>query len=229
MSKTWKDIWSKRPSMSGPNLQELIELDGFDNPGTSFDEKAWTGYVKEFQKSLKIEERDSLFEYGCGAGAFIYPMFMSGHTIGGVDYSETQIQTAHDAMPSAQFQVADIRNFELETKYDFTIAHSVFQYLDCLNSALNVCKSMIAGAVKCAAILDVPDLNLKTDSELARHKSSDVYSKSGKKTSLSHLYFERSWFQRLADIEEVKVETSDNWVDGYVNSGYRFNVIITKM
>ena len=73
------------------------------------------------------------------------------------------------------------------------------------------------------------NLNLKTDSELARHKSSDVYSKSRKKTSISHLYFERSWFQRLADIEEVKVETSDNWVDGYVNSGYRFNVIITKM
>ena len=104
-----------------------------------------------------------------------------------------------------------------------------FQYLDCLNSALNVCKSMIAGAVKCAAILDVPDFNLKADSELARHKSSDVYSKSRKKPFISHLYFERSWFERLADIEEVKVETFDNLVDGYVNSGYRFNVIITKM
>jgi hypothetical protein len=46
--------------------------------------------------------------------------------------------------------------------------------------------------------------------------------------NLPHQYYERGWFVALAAAQGVEIAIYDRVVDGYENSRYRFNVLLTK-
>lgn len=72
MENRWKNIWEKRSLDSNyeSTLAELIRLDGFDGKTGKIEIKAWLKYIEDIQKQIGIRDNDSVFEIGCGSGAF---------------------------------------------------------------------------------------------------------------------------------------------------------------
>lgn len=68
----WRNIWSRTRQLpnADPNLQFLIDADGFNSGAGKISEEAWFTYVRHAASLMKIQPDDSLFEIGCGSGAF---------------------------------------------------------------------------------------------------------------------------------------------------------------
>jgi len=76
----WKKIWNNRKIEHGDDiLTSLIKLDGFDEGAGEISQVNWIEYVNWIRSKLAIDETDSIFEIGCGSGAFIYPFYKMGH------------------------------------------------------------------------------------------------------------------------------------------------------
>ena len=85
-----------------------------------------------------LKDTDTIFEIGCGAGAFIYPFFLKGHKVGGIDYSKSMVNLAKITMPGMVFESKDAVQFEMSCKYDIVLSNSVFQYFDSFEYAKKV-------------------------------------------------------------------------------------------
>jgi hypothetical protein len=80
MKQIWQEIWSKKHVMpdTACTLAQLIALDGFNSPfGGLHETSHWLNYLDALRLKLSIREGDSIFEVGCGAGAFLYPFYQS--------------------------------------------------------------------------------------------------------------------------------------------------------
>lgn len=223
---SWKEIWNKKRPAGIYDLEDLIKFNGFDNEGTSFNASSWERYVNSFKTTIPINSSDSVFEFGCGCGAFLLPLYEMGHVVGGIDYSETLIKIAKTVMDKGDLEVNNAKDTSADTIYDLVLAHSVFQYFESLDFAKTVCCNMLQKSSKRVAILDVPNSLLQKESERDR---SIVRAGYRAKDELLHLYFEKQWFEQFAIEEDVDIKIIDQAVDGYINSKYRFNVILTKL
>ena len=76
-------------------------------------------------------------------------------------------------------------------------------------------------------VLDVPDLE-KSEDDLKKRKQTlgDKYSTSY--STLRHLYYDRSWFERIAGKYNCDIEITDQFMKNYENANVRYNVIIKK-
>lgn len=225
---SWKDIWNNRKPERGYELANLIKLNGFDSDGTSFSADNWIKYVESFQSMIPIQPSDSVFEFGCGCGAFLKPLYDNGHEVGGVDYSEVLISVAKINMANAELRLQNVDEPCGAKPYDIVMSHSVFQYFKSLEFAGIVCRNMLQKSSRKVAILDVPNMQFQKESECAR---SVVQIGNGEKKSqnnVQHLYYEKRWFEQISKKAKVDIEIIDQAVDGYINSKYRFNVIMTK-
>ncbi len=81
--KKWKEIWNKTDRVNDIVLETLIKADGFDVGSGSFSLDDWKKYTKEFYEKLDIQRSDSVFDVGCGSGAFVYPLYIQKNTVGG--------------------------------------------------------------------------------------------------------------------------------------------------
>lgn len=223
---SWKVIWNNRQPARRYDLVDLIKLNGFDGDGTSFTPTSWLQYIASFQRIIPINPSDSVFEFGCGCGAFLLPFYEKGHEVGGVDYSEILISVARTNMANVELRLQNVDEPCGAKTYDIVMSHSVFQYFDSLAFAKIVCRNMIEKSSRKVAILDVPNMQLKKESERARAQGSDGARRA--QNGVHHLYFKKEWFEEVAKDEKVDVEIIDQAVDGYINSEYRFNVIMNK-
>jgi len=228
MTQNWKDIWNKRqldPSR-GSLLSQMMAANGYDTGFGDIDEQAWRDYVGHVGKVLNVSGVTSVFDVGCGTGAFLYPYFEQGCKVGGLDYSESLLKVASEVMPTLNTQQGEARNVDIEDQYDVVLSSGVFFYFPDLDYAQAVLERMVKKARRGIAILDIPDL-AKKDEAMAIRKgemSDEEYAK--KYDGLNHLYFARDWFVdtlRQLGIEDVRVE--DQNVARYSNSQYRFNVM----
>ena len=232
--KTWKQIWEDRsiePINIADNqlLTRLIQTDGFDggSGATHITAESWLAYVSLVKKELSMQESDSLFEVGCGCGAFLYPFYRAGHQIGGLDFSEILITKAKELLPNADFMKCDASNLETLPVYDYVIANSVFQYLPDIEYATVVLNKMYQKAKKGLAILDVPDAQLKDILEEKRRKACDNYDEKFK--GLMHLYYPQAWFLDFAKQNQCsKITILQQNITNYGSNGYRFNCFILK-
>ena len=224
----WRDIWNSRHPKSVNDLADLIQLNGFDSNGTSFTVDSWIKYVESFQKMIPIQPSDSVFEFGCGCGAFLKPLYDKGHEVGGVDYSEVLISVAKINMVNAEFWLQNANECFGAKKYDIVMSHSVFQYFDSLDFARIVCRNMLEKSSRKVAILDVPNIQLQRESERARSFGQIGNAEKKGLNKVRHLFYEKRWFEQISENEKVDIEIVDQNVDGYINSNFRFNVIMTK-
>ena len=79
---------------------------------------------------LNITDGLSVFEVGCGCGAFLYAMQEICQIIpGGIDYSNSLISTAKRVMLEGSIDAYEAIKLNTNKKYDVLILNSVFQYL----------------------------------------------------------------------------------------------------
>lgn len=227
----WHEIWNKR-TMQGldqsedVSLQDLIFADGFDTGAGKINSDDWVRYIRVISENIDLAPGDSVFEIGCGSGAFLYVWYTEGHVVGGIDYSGNLISFAKKVMKGMDFRVSEAIEVDTAEKYDIVLSNSVFQYFKDYTYAEKVIERMITKAEKTIAILEVPDLAKKEESETARRGGLPEYATHYK--GLEHLYYEKGWFTRFSDKFGYKIEISDQDFNNYGNSRFRFNVVIKK-
>lgn len=209
-------------------LEGLIKADGFDSGAGKIEVTDWMEYVLFIADKIGMRPVDSIFEVGCGSGAFLYPFYAQGHEVGGIDYSNTLIRLARQVMPKAKYSVSEAASLGTEEKFDVVLSNSCFHYFPDLNYAENIVRTMIEKALNTVAILEVPDLATKMQSEQARASLLPAGEYEKKYKGLEHLYYEKEWFVEMAKTLKLDIEVFDQQIANYGNNKYRFNVVFRK-
>jgi 2-polyprenyl-3-methyl-5-hydroxy-6-metoxy-1,4-benzoquinol methylase len=230
MQNNWQQIWNKKEMGTDKKslLEKLIDVDGFSSPfGKLSNVKNWEQYIEMVVAKLNIKPGDSIFEVGCGAGAFLYPFYQKGHQVGGIDYAPNLVSIARVSMPDSQISTAEASRIPSNDSYDIVISNGVFLYFPNYDYATEVLRKMVSMAKRGIGIFDIPDLSRKDASinERVRTLGEAEYEK--RYTGLDHLYYSKEWFQQILG-KEIKMTILDQSMGGYGNSKYRFNVFISK-
>ena len=236
MSDKWQDIWSEKKQIKGENisLENLIKANGFDTGVGSYTSNSWKKMVVDFCNRVQIKDTDNVVEIGCGSGAFIYAVNdICKANWYGVDYSESQIKSATNAIPNGTFVVDEARNLNFsETVFDVVFSHSVFQYFPNKDYAMEVlqvwCSKLKTNGY--LVLLDINDIkNEQTyHSERAKeYRSQEEYEKNYE--GLSHLFFDKNELTDfLTSIGMLAFEFFPHKVSNHGNAKFRFNLICKK-
>lgn len=227
-TNNWKAIWNKDERINMIILEALMKTDGFDSGAGKFSVEDWVLYINDMYKKINILPKDSIYEIGCGSGAFIYPLFLKNHKVGGVDYSENLLHLSMMMMPHMYFENKEAIEMKTDETYDIVLSHSVFQYFNDLDYCKKVIIKMIKKAKRKVAILDINDES-KKDAYLKIRKgymNKKEYEK--KYNGLSHIFYSKSWFEKIAQEYNLKATIFDQSFSKYANSDLRFNVVFEK-
>lgn len=224
----WQEIWNTTDRIDDHILEALIKADGFDSGAGSFTLKNWKTYTQEFYNILSIKSNESVFDVGCGSGAFLYTLYLSNNKVGGIDYSLPLIDLANRVMKNCDFQQIEAKKLDFEIKYDFVISHSVFHYFKNLEYAEDVIKRMLLKSTKSIGIFDINDKTKESEYNQIRMGKMNEREYAQKYKGLDHLFYEKKWFKEIAKKYEVEIKIFDQKFKGYSNSKLRFNVVMTK-
>jgi len=229
----WKNIWERKGNEVSGELEiaDLIAIDGFDTGAGEFSVNSWLSFVKEIQERLNIKKTKKILEVGCGAGAFLFPMYNSSIEVFGIDYSSSLVELCSKIMPSGIFKVAEAETLPFEDLFfDAIISNSVFQYFESLNYAENVVNEMarVLKSTGYIALLDINDASKKYEYESIRRAKlgNDEYDRLY--GNLTHQFYEKEWFETIANHLNVKCVIQDQNIIGYENSKYRYNVFLSR-
>ncbi len=226
----WRRVWARRQRGEASSaLQALIDLDGFDGGAGRIEEPAWRSYVQRIARDLGMQPGQSVFEIGCGAGAFLLPLHESGMVVSGIDWSASLVAAARAAMPAGDFREADAGSFAAPPRsQDFVVANSVFHYFTDTGYAVRVLEAMLAAADRGVAVLEVPDAASRDAAEGLRRGMMPLRDYEAKYAGLHHQYFERDLFRTVADRNGFDAELSSQEIAGYAQNPYRFNCLMRR-
>ncbi|MEK4457885.1 MULTISPECIES: methyltransferase domain-containing protein [unclassified Paenibacillus] len=226
----WRNIWSRTRQLpnADPNLQFLIDADGFNSGAGKISEEAWFTYVRHAASLMKIQPDDSLFEIGCGSGAFLYPFYKNGHRVSGVDYSPSLIGIAGFVMPEMDFSVQEAAHVDSTRRFDIVLANSVFQYFPNLEYAEEVLRIMWEKTNKMLVLLDLNDIQFADEALRIRKGSLSLGEYEKKYAGLEHLFYERNFAEKALKGKRFTINTSNQQINNYGNNKFRFNVVIEK-
>jgi len=167
-------------------------------------------------------------DIGCGSGAFIYPLFLKGHTVGGIDYASVLIDLANTIMKNSDFETREAATMDTTKKYDIVLSHSVFHYFKDLAYVKKTIKAMIEKSDRKIAIFDINDKSKEKEYHTIRMTEMDEYEYKEKYRGLEHMFYDKSWFEEIAKECQVKIEIFDQTFEHYSNAQLRYNVIMEK-
>lgn len=228
MTQNWKEIWNNRRLQpgDGPLLPRLMAADGLDTGFGNVGVEPWRQFVLDTAQALELTPGSTIFEVGCGAGAFLYELDRAGCRVAGLDQSPALISYARAAMPGGCFEAGDAADLPVEPRCEVVAACGVFLYFPSLDYAGQVLGRMAARAQRALAILDVPDLARKEQAMALRRGTLGEQAYEQKYRGLDHLYYDRQWLaDRLASLGFARIEISDQQISGYANASYRFNAV----
>ena len=223
----WQDIWNKRkPGVGALTLDELIKLDGYDGGAGTISSEDWRVNSKLIAEKLGVRNNMSVFEVGCGSGAFLKSLQeIYELKVGGIDYAEELLETAKKAMPDGDFKFSEACQLDTTQKYDFVISNGVFHYMP-LDYAKKTLELMLGKMTHGVAILEVPDLASKEASEKIRQAAMTEQEYIEKYKGLEHTYFDRDWFLENIDSKIFDCSVIEGCVPNYQQSEFRYNVFI---
>ena len=89
-NKTWQEIWASKTAQIDKNteknkiLEQLFKPTGFDSKSSgAIGVENYRNFVSDTFKWADLQTCKSLFEVGCGAGAFLYAMDLEKSSNGG--------------------------------------------------------------------------------------------------------------------------------------------------
>lgn len=224
----WKKMWNQESRIDEIILGCLINADGFHGDTGCFSVGEWSEYTNMLYKKIGIQEHHSVFDVGCGSGAFIYPLNSQGHFVGGSDYSSPLIELARRMFRSDKFICEEALNLSQEPLFDIVMSHSVFQYFPDMDYAEKIVKNMVNKSRYKAAFLDLNDASKEGIYHNVRMENIDNEKYKNKYAGLKHTFYRKDWFQRIANELGMKIEIFNQDFGSYVNSDLRFNVVMSK-
>lgn len=229
----WHRIWSNRTpqkSLEENVLQQLISADGFDTPLGVMAENDWKDYVELFTNRSGIAQDDSIFEIGCGGGAFLYPFYEAGFEVGGIDYSQELIQIAQTAMPQRKnfLHAMEASSCPIFPAVNVVIANHVIHYFPSLDYSTAVLDLMLQKALRVVSISGIPNANLKEESESTRRGLLSLEEYESKYRGLDILYYQQNWFIELATKHGFVARFFDHEMPGFAQARFRYDCVLTK-
>ncbi len=228
----WQQIWEKRgltpdqAAQKALTLDTLIALDGFDSGAGKISPVDWQEYARRISDKLQLHAGDSVFEVGCGAGAFLYALTQHQPlAVGGLDYAAGLIAAAQQAMPAGDFHAQSADDLAVEPHYDVVIANSVFHYFS-PEQAAKVLQLMWQKASRAIAVLDVPHADTQAACERMRRDALSEAEYEEKYRGLHHTYYTPAWF--AAQLSAVNHDAFESCVPNYAQSQYRFSILFHK-
>ncbi len=102
-----------------------------------YEDKDYEGecnFVEEILQRFSPHPVETILDGGCGTGNHVIPLAERGYRVNGVDSSETRIKRAREKTAKSNlpcdFQVADLRDFNLNRKFDACICmFAVMDYI----------------------------------------------------------------------------------------------------
>ncbi len=233
----WRQVWSARglpepaPGVSVEPLKMALRLDGYDTAmAKGLTPDAMRDLAAEWGNRVAFDPGDSVYEVGCGAGAFLAAVadVHEPSQSAGSDYSRSLVTSGRALFPWIDLEVHEGSQIPTEPRYTHVTCVGAFMYFSDLDYSAEVLDRMIAKSMRTVSILDVPDLSTKASSEAFRHQGHSDSDYEERYRGLDHLYFDRSWFLDHLAESEWHVEVADQAVEGYSNSGFRFNVFAQR-
>lgn len=228
---TWRQVWEARKLSSdeGSTLAALMVADGLDTGFGSAPEESWREFVRDSAATLGVATSSSVFEVGCGAGAYLYELAQQGCAVAGSDISSAQIEHVRQAIPGGVFRVEEAHLIEADEAFDFVVATGVFQYFPSLDYAQEVLQRMASKARRGVAVLDIPDADTKDEAMAFRRGSMGEDEYAQRYAGLDHLYIDRGWLEsQLPPLGFERWRLEDQSISGYWNSAFRFNMFAWK-
>jgi SAM-dependent methyltransferase len=222
----WNQLWRNRTvtHAGGSVLATLLAADGYATPFGAVDETSWIEFVDRRATDLGIGAGSSVFEVGCGAGAYLYELQARGCRVGGIDLSEELIRIARSVVPG-DYEVKDAQDLDIRSPVDVVVACSVFQYFPSLEYARFVIERMVAAAGHAVGIFDLPDEATKGAAlEYRKSLLGGASSYEQAYEGLEHCHFQRGWIAdifRSCGLAQVRVVDQD--LARYGMAPYRFN------
>ncbi len=228
MQQRWQKIWSRPKQLQADEdlLVGLLEADGIGSGIGAISPEAWRAFVAAVVTRLGMKPGQSVFEVGCGAGAFLLPLAEAGLQISGLDYAAAQIELARQALPGGRFEVGEAAELSSSAEVDFAVSMGVFMYFPSQDYAARVLAGMLRLAGRGAAILDVPDLATR-DACLAERRAffgAEEYAR--RYQGLDHQFYARAWFVSQAAALGWHAEVESQAIRGYRHAPFRFNVFL---
>jgi ubiquinone/menaquinone biosynthesis C-methylase UbiE len=230
----WKEVWEKKGDSVKENfeLHDLLAIDGYDTATSNVNTEDWMNYVNAIKTRLKISTSQNVCEIGCGAGAFIFPLYNQGLRIWGVDYAKNLIRICKKVMPCGSFAAAEAKAIPFpSSQFDAVMSCGVFIYfpnLEYSESAIHEMARLLKPDGR-AAILELNDAAKKDKYEsIKRQKLGDAeYERLYK--NHCHQFYDKAWFEQVANRYHLRCEIEEQTLSGYANAEFRFNVFFQKM
>lgn len=227
-TRTWHEIWrQRRVEIPGqPVLADLLAADGYDNPFGYITERAWRAMVRRWIAALGIKPGMTVFEIGCGSGAFLHEFARLGCQVGGLDLSPGLIRLARTVLPAGRFEVADARSFRPREPVDVVVASGVFMYFPSQDYASGVLAAMARAARHAVLVLDLPDRATEAEATAGRIEAVGGPQEYARRyQGLEHRYYDRAdMTSRLARHGFGTAAAEDVRIEGYGNARFRFDL-----
>jgi SAM-dependent methyltransferase len=230
---TWHQVWqnkglSRIPDdvTSGDVLDGLMDLDGYHSPTSSLSIGDHEVQFRQAVDALGIGPRDTVFEVGCGAGAFLYWLRHRCASVGGLDYAESLIAHARRALPCADLQHGEACNLAIVPQYDVVLSNGVFIYFPDEGYASEVLRRMIQKSRRAIGILDVNDAEHRDEFEHMRAVSQG--DQRSRYDGLEQLYLGRRFFEKAAAEFGLSCRIESSRMPNSVNARFRYHVWLRK-
>jgi SAM-dependent methyltransferase len=224
--RTWSTVWANRaldPSQ-GSILAQLLAADGFDSGFGAVTEGAWAAFAGRWAERFGLGPGDSVYDVGCGSGAFLWPLAEAGLRVGGIDRSESLVRIARSVLAGGEFSVGEAVEMADGEPFDVVLSMGVFLYFPSLDYAAEVIARMAARARRGVAVLDLPDAATRDEALAFRMSSAggeEAYR--ARYQGLDHLFFDRGWVSGQLERLGFEAVTADQDLEGYANGPFRFN------
>ena len=77
----WRAVWERKGAQAQDSVLDLAQLlraNGYDTGHGDIAVDAWTSYAEHVLNLLGAHSRHTIYEVGCGAGAFLIPVRQCG-------------------------------------------------------------------------------------------------------------------------------------------------------
>ena len=234
MGNHWKEIWNRRkPLADGLSgdwahvFLELKRLNGYDVMGDGIPLDSFLNFNAGLVELLDLAPGKSVYEVGCGAGANMYLMQREGMIVGGSDYAEGLIETAHAVVPNARemgaMEAADIPT---EEKYDAVYSCGVFSYFPDHDYATRVLERMLAKSRHAIGITELHDRAKRQDYLAFRRANIPNYDE--RYEGLGRLFFRREFFEEFAARHDLRLVFPNLEMANYWNTPFIFTCFMYR-
>ena len=117
---------------------------------------AWFANVEHVAETLDIGPGVSVFDVGCQAGEFLYPLSENGFTVGGIDASAELIERARELMPAGRWSVGEPSTLDPGEPWDVVVSSAFEQFRD-VDYARGVIARMAAKGSHAIALLELTE------------------------------------------------------------------------